>query len=347
MQTLNNSNTYVIGTTFPESSQWHNNELNLITTIKEQIEKKFPNGKNLLINTTWFGPQFNNGEYEKINLYQGQIDRLFFLAAVDAVMVVEQQILDIAKKVSAKEVYKLGNFDSVFSFNFISTVIPEYFVSPKEDQLILKTPRWLYINYNRKPRTHRVEFVDKLIKHNLQNDGIVTLGKNNTCYNNSTIDNLHFSLNERANVGNWHMDVNEFGIPHDIHTLGDIGLWQNHFLNVVSETEFNPWDNMFVTEKTWKPILGLRPFVINGQTKIYPWLKKHGFKTFNEYWSHIDILNGDVHATIIELIKFLKSHPKDELMLMYKDMLPNLLHNQHRFYEFAKEQQYKIGHIFL
>lgn len=349
LQTLDKPNTYVIGTTFPKSSQWHNNEVNLILTVKQQIEKNFPSGKNLLINTTWFGPQFDNGEYEKINLYKGQINRLFLLAAVDAIMILPQQIDNIIKNIGAKEVYKLGNFDSIFSFNFISTVIPEYFISPSNEQLMLTDPKWLYINYNRKPRTHRVELVDKLIKNNLQNDGIITLGKNRDCYNNSTVDNLFFSLNEAANDGNWNMDVAEFGIPHDIHTLGDINLWQNHFLNIVSETEFNPWDNMFVTEKTWKPILGLRPFVINGQTKIYSWLRANGFKTFTHYFPEINLETEselEVHNNIIAAIKYLKSLSPGVLISLYNKMLPDLKYNQQRFYEFAKEQKYKIENLF-
>jgi hypothetical protein len=87
---------------------------------------------------------------------------------------------------------------------------------------------------------------------------------------NSIAPSQHLSLNESPSdaVGNWGLDMS-FGIPHDIHSLGNLDIWQQHFLNVVGETEFMHWDNMFISEKTWKPILGLRPFVINGQTKIY------------------------------------------------------------------------------
>ena len=58
--------TTYIGTTFPKTFQWHIDEVTLINNIKNQINAKYPNTQNLFINTTWFGPQFNNGQFEKL-----------------------------------------------------------------------------------------------------------------------------------------------------------------------------------------------------------------------------------------------------------------------------------------
>ena len=90
----------------------------------------------------------------------------------------------------------------------------------------------------------------------------------------------------------------------------------------------------------------MRPFVINGVQKTYRWYRHNGFKTFNHYWSHIDIENGDVHDTIIELISYLKDMEESELMSMYNDMLPDLLYNKERFYVFANEQRHKMENLF-
>jgi hypothetical protein len=32
---------------------------------------------------------------------------------------------------------------------------------------------------------------------------------------------------------------------------------------------------------------------------------------------------------------------------MYNDMLPDLIYNKNRFFEFAKEEEYKKEHLFL
>ena len=140
----------------------------------------------------------------------------------------------------------------------------------------------------------------------------------------------------------------QFGIPDDIHSVGNLNLWQQHFLNIVSETEFLPWDNTFVSEKTWKPIIGLRPFVINGQTKIYTWLRKHGFRTFNHWFGGVELeeVNElEVHNSIVKVIEYLRDFSKQELQNLYNSMLPDLRHNRQRFFEFAQEQQHRIDSV--
>ena len=57
--------TTFIGTAFPPTFQWHVDEWSIINSIQQQIDQQFPNSDNLYINTTWFGPQFNNGQYTK------------------------------------------------------------------------------------------------------------------------------------------------------------------------------------------------------------------------------------------------------------------------------------------
>jgi hypothetical protein len=126
--------------------------------------------------------------------------------------------------------------------------------------------------------------------------------------------------------------------------------WQQHFINLVSETEFLPWDNTFLSEKTFKPILGLRPFLLNGQTQIYSWLRSRGFKTFNHYWSDIkieDVAEYEVHPAIVQVVKRLSQLSQDELQSMYRDMLPDLKHNRERFFEFGREQTQLMHNIIL
>ena len=55
-----------VGTGFPADWQYGPEEIEIRDNTARQIENKFSNERNLLINTTWFGPQFGNGEWEKI-----------------------------------------------------------------------------------------------------------------------------------------------------------------------------------------------------------------------------------------------------------------------------------------
>jgi len=340
--------TTFIGTTFAPASDWYIDEKKLIANIHNQIDQKFPDSRNLFINTTWFGPQFDNNEWNqyKQTISQQQFDCVFMLAAADPVFLNNNQLLSIQQETNSR-LYLLGHFETEYYFNFHSQVLPRYFVDYSECQLPMRTAKYTYVNYNRKPRDHRSALVNQLIEKDLLKHGIVTLGKQDNIFSKEFIPVKHLSLNETVDdaVGNWGMAM-DFGIPHDIHSLGNMNIWQNHFLNVVGETEFLPWDNMFISEKTWKPVLGMRPFVINGQQKIYKYLVTNGFKTFNHYWPHIDIEHGDVHSTIIELIVYLNSLGQQKLENLYQDMLLDLEHNRNRFFEYAKEQQYKINHLF-
>lgn len=341
--------TTFIGTTFPRTSDWHQDEKALIANIHQQIDQAFVTSRNLFINTTWFGPQFDNNEWKryKQTIAEQQFDRVFLLAAADPVFLNSDQRSEIQTETNS-ELYLLGHFEGQYYFNFHSQVLPRYFTKYSVQDLVLKQPRYVYLNYNRKPRDHRNALVNYLIDNNLLNQGIVTLGKENNIYSKNVAPATHLTLNEtpETTVGNWGMSM-ELGIPHDIHSLGNIAIWQNHFLNVVSETEFLPWDPMFISEKTWKPILGLRPFVINGQTKIYQYLRDAGFKTFNHHWDHINVENvteTQVHRSITEVIKYLTTQQLGDL---YQRMLPDLIHNRDHFVKFSQQQQHKINNLFV
>lgn len=341
--------TQFIGTTFPPSSQWYTNEVNLVESMCSQIDIKFPTQQNLLISTTWFGPQFHNGEFDKLVQYENQVDNLFFMSSVDAAMISPPQIDSIIKRMNPKKTFFLGNFDGPYYFSFIASVLPEYFKTYTDDQLTMKKVHWLFVNYNRKPREHRIKLVNQLIENNLHNNGVVSLGNQELeIYAHGVIPQKFFLLGETpeqyAKEGNWGHGL-KFGIPHDIHSLGNMDIWQTHFLNIVGETECNNWDPLFVTEKTWKPMIGLRPFIINGQPKIYKWLRQQGFRTFNHYFCAGLEDEENMHSAIIQTLLELKQKSADEIVQLYNRMLPDLLHNRARFFEFAHKEKQRINNI--
>ena len=326
-----------LGVTFSSESQWYNDQQSLMESIKNQINTKFAKENNLLINMTWFGPQFDNKEYKKFKEYchYDAVDNLFLLASEDPCFYNKQETQELIKESNALNSFLLGHFDSEYNFNFHSTVIGDLFPNYALEDLKFAQPNYIFLNYNRKPRDHRKRLVHMLDERKLSQYGVVTLGDDRNV--GETI--------EEYKAGNWGMN-DEYGIPHDISSLGRPEYWQNHFLTVVSETDFEDHLWTFVTEKTWKPIIGLRPFVINGQLEIYRWLRKNGFRTFNNYWPHIDIEEcniDNIHKSICDLIEWLKTQ---DLKQIYIDMLPDLLYNKNRFNEFAVEQKHKMENLF-
>jgi hypothetical protein len=344
----------IIGTTFPADWQYGPEEIEIFKSTTQQIAENFADQRNLLINTTWFGPQFDNSEWEKAEqlIADNQVfDNLFLLSVIDPLYLSKDNIAYLESALKITTTYRIGMFvDSKFAWNFHSVVGAKHCPNYSSDKIKLIDPEYTFLLYQRKPRRHGGKLTQLLIEQGFNGKGIITLGSNkNSSYDWSeglkpslmTIEDLPGSYKHNGQ----HDDFG--GVPNDLVTLGRLDIWQRHFLNIVSETEFNDWDPTFVTEKTWKPIIGMRPFIIHGQRNIYSWLQKNGFKTFNHYWSHIPCETSDnQHGNVIDVINFLCDKSKAELTAMYTDMLPALEYNANRFFEFAQEQQYKINHVF-
>jgi hypothetical protein len=344
----------IIGTRFNITDPWGRQEHYIVDSIIEQVKKKFKDQKNILITMTWFGPQFKNNEWKKLQKLidsNDTHDNLFWLAPVDPLCILRDEIKKIESELKIKNVFYIGTgFTGNYEFNTGSISCYDEFPNYSSEDLLLTNPDHLFLCYNRKPKPHRIQLVEKIYNNNLENYGILTLGKDDVDYNvtEGLTTNLFLKIDDDPKK--YSKYTNFGGVPYDLLSLGRLDIWQKHFLNIVSETEFKPWDNTFVTEKTWKPIIGLRPFVLNAQVQVYQWLRDRGFKTFNHHWADIELENipeYEVHDSIVKVVKHLVALDKNQLMQMYQDMLPDLIYNRERFFEFAKEQKHKIDNLFV
>ena len=345
-----------IGTTFPARWQYGPEEIEIFDKTARQIEDKFPNERNLLINTTWFGPQFGNGEWEKKEqLFKDNLkfDNLFLLSVIDPLYLMEKHISEMCVRFGIKKTYRIGMFDvGKYEWNFHAIVGDNLMPKYNNEDVMLKNCNKDFLCYQRKPRAWRVDFVKLLKENNLIDNGIITLGaktendhdwSKGRTWEPITLDESHDPYrndgqNNKANYG---------GIPNDLVTVGSLDVWNRCFLYISSETVFDHWEPIFVNERIWKPMIGLRPYIIQGNPKTYQWLERNGFRTFNEYWSHIDLKHStDVLNDHISVLKFLRDKSKEEKMSMYQDMLSDLIHNKQRFYEFSREQKHKMENIF-
>lgn len=105
------------------------------------------------------------------------------------------------------------------------------------------------------------------------------------------------------------------------------------FLSLVNETLT---DNIFFSEKIYKPILMGHPFLLMSAPNALAQLKQFGFKTFSDYWDEsydtIDDLVARANAIVNIIDKLSKCTPA-ELVHLRQDMLPILRHNQSLFNE--------------
>lgn len=90
-------------------------------------------------------------------------------------------------------------------------------------------------------------------------------------------------------------------------------------------------NEIFITEKTTRPMLYLHPQILYSSTGTLEYLKSWGFKTFSNYWNedYDNEPNGDKKLQMImDVVSELNNKPLEELHEMYWDMMPILKHNQ-------------------
>lgn len=233
---------------------------------------------------------------------------------------------------NSRDVIYIGNNRGDHYFNFWAEFIrlnPEGFF----DKRYLEEPQFdrVYMCLNRKPHNHRVFLVDKLREHDIFDSGIISLGIENSLVIEESLSEI-VDLGESAVYG-------KLAIKNDIVTLGDYKNWNRHFINVVTETTIHT--NVFISEKTWKPIIGLRPFMILGDHNIYIQLKELGFDTFDDvfgtWWD-----NDNWEERAMGIVSVLKTLELSQCGLIYKNIFPRLLKNRERFFEYIQENRMRI-----
>ena len=108
-------------------------------------------------------------------------------------------------------------------------------------------------------------------------------------------------------------------------------------INVVTETHYDPsWNKLhhiFLSEKTWKPIVCKQAFIIIGPQYTLKYLKDLGFKTFSELWDEsYDECNSNkrLYIALNSLYNTINGYTIDELNRATVDIRKhNLKHFKH------------------
>jgi hypothetical protein len=82
-------------------------------------------------------------------------------------------------------------------------------------------------------------------------------------------------------------------------------LYQSCFLQVVTETVYN-YPVTFFSEKTAKPFLNKRPFVILGPVGSLLALQELGFKTFSDFWSEEYDKITDIESRMLAVVDIIE-----------------------------------------
>ena len=308
----------------------------ILTTLAKQI-----NRETLIVDTTWLYTPVNirhlfnklNQPYTNILLYSGPdshpVGGAYF------------HLEKILKK--AYTVYDIGNYygSNYFSF-WLEFVRINLYLYTKFNTFELSTNLKTFMCLNRKPHTHRVMLGNKLYSKNLLKKGLFSFGDCKNLKYKPKFKTPYLLQNDfKDELGNDdHNGPDEYGISNNITTLGLKENWNSHFLNIVTETVVE--GPGFISEKTLKPIIGKRPFVILGDEFVYKILHSWGIDTFDDILGR-GYLQEDVYkrkdwivSTVLDLEK------EKNLNKLLLDLKPRLESNYNNLKKAMADNRKKI-----
>jgi hypothetical protein len=241
-------------------------------------------------------------------------------------------------------------YSSQCFLDFWAMICDLHFQNYEERDVPLELTARKFICLNRKPHPHRVALVNKLLP--LKDQGYISLGLPGD--QAITLDE-EFADEQgiRDEYGSLGIDGQVTQrIRNDIFSVGDINIWKNSFLCLVTETEFtNAYpENFFISEKTWKPIIGMRPFFVYGQAPMRRHLKASGFDIFEDIFDYTlvddnagDWMRQEQYAQVALNAIARVGNPYND----YQRYFGRCQHNKNRFRTYVYEQWNNLNNLDL
>ena len=205
-------------------------------------------------------------------------------------------------------------------------------------QLTLRAKKFLC--FNKVPRKHRVELLEKLLNLGLLDKSFYSMEGYPGWIDEIIRDDVYHNIIRIKDEIPLKLNITEDrSNPVDLHN-DDIQYFSNSLFSVVTETIFykteeNPF-SIFFSEKIWKPIILNHPFILVGRAGSLKKLKQLGYKTFSpwidERYDTIDDDNQrlDFIANEINRLSIMDS---DTTQLWQKNIKAIVEHNKNHFFE--------------
>lgn len=231
----------------------------------------------------------------------------------------------------------LWGFHSLFD----QTDFSEYFTN-KIDDIIKKVPlKYKSSCHNRIPKINRCFAIAYLQKHGLDKSCLYTYGGKELnqfhtddyedIFNNISDKDLISYISKLFTSEKINAHINE---KVDLHiNLADVVPLihgKNSYFNIVTETFNETSDWTMITEKSLKPFLMLQPFISIGSAGNVNYLKKTGFKVFEEWIDHsYDAESDPIKRWEMALAEVKRLHELSDTQWnnMLVDMLDDLVYN--------------------
>lgn len=259
--------------------------------------------------------------------------------------------------------FAFGDYDFVENYksfikehkikNFLTPIYVNFFAGCYLDNIKLsnlcidENKKYDYLFYNRKLRPHRLYAVAELKNLNILKNGLVSLiGVDDQFTLSECINVLEKHGLGSTNLMNFTTDLKPIILDEvpDNYTMelpqdNNLLHYKQTFFSVVSETSLVC---RFFTEKIYRPIFNLHPFIIIGPAKFLELLKGQGYKTFEElfdesYDNELDHIVR-IKKVIKEIEKFVKISHEDK-KAKFIQITDKLLYNKEHYINTTKVQK--------
>jgi len=153
----------------------------------------------------------------------------------------------------------------------------------------------IFLNLNNRQRTYRSNFAFYLASGNVK-DYMIQTHREKYVPDQEFIDRTNRTLQQAED---W--SKKETPLEYDYNITTNPELYYTTFFEVVGETLQEDWKGTSreLSEKTFRPISLMQPFLIYGQKGCNHYLKELGFKTYDEWFNlSFDLINDPVERMI-------------------------------------------------
>jgi hypothetical protein len=283
--------------------------------------------RTVVINSVWYTQDYHASVMAWLR--QHEFDHIVLVAMLDAAIPYPDRYAEFERPVSTIGYYPgSGHID--FWALFVDRFMQVPSLSDIMDAQSISTP---FMCLNRKPHWHRRRLYERMQELDLINKGLVSMGSDHgTAVQRLDSDTIHDNL--APNAGAEH-----YGVPNDIASLGHLGNWRCHFLNVVTETVYDINKTGFVSEKIYKPIVGCRPFLVYDHDGACAWLRNRGFEPYVDDFLDISDLDLSIAGNVAPFLRTLCNQPVCYFQKKFVDLRDKILYNNTQFQQHINQQK--------
>ena len=289
-----------------------NDEYSFLICVAKIFQNKHPNKRICFMRESWLTQELAEDMIKNINY-----DLLITFCLMD------EHYIDISKFGNAISVGYVKN--SEYFYDALAVLFAKHFnynVKVNTDPSLFQKS---FLSYNGKPHKHRKDLVKELAKENLLDKGYVSFAsKELQPLKKIKQDDI---LENRIVPG-----------PYDPLTFGPMENWNTFFLNVVTETSHDPSDIWFWNEKTFKPMLGYRPFLTYAPGGNIEMLKHYKFEDYTTDFKDISDLDLTNTNNVVPFLKVLSSQNNKYIIYKYKKLWEKITYNRQNFFDHVKKQ---------